>query len=287
MAATLDTVLNANGELARLVTECPESASADSHRGLAVDVHGQIAELSDTDVLNAITDMRQRLEDLARVAWLTTSVMNAPARTAVVGTATQWAQLASWLYDAFVRRRPRMMRLCPRRYSRRLRMEAGTSPFRIEVSEQDRVPRGECRSIVYQSPPADVAVRLQLDSDASTIVRRENWYYADNEPVQSGVTYIPSLVAGDSCVATEKTLGQGGLYSRLEELGYPINRIREEIFARLPTPDEAAGLRIPPGVPVLDVLHTSYDSNCQPFEVTRFIVRSDLAGLEYEMPIEN
>ncbi len=44
---------------------------------------------------------------------------------------------------------------------------------------------------------------------------------------------------------------------------------------------------MPPGVPVIEVLHTSLDEQQRPFEVTRFVMRGDLNGLDYEMPIED
>ena len=28
------------------------------------------------------------------------------------------------------------------------------------------------------------------------MVRRENWYYADGEPIQTGTTYVPATIAG-------------------------------------------------------------------------------------------
>lgn len=186
----------------------------------------------------------------------------------------------------FVRDRTPLMRLGANRYSRRLRGETGLSPFRIEVMKQGRTPHTECRSITRVPPPADVAVRLDLD-EASVVVRRENWYYADDEPVQVGVTYIPTSIADGTPMTTETNLGKGALYQRFEEAGYRIARIREEIIARMPTPDETAGLRVPPGVPVIELLHTSFDPDRQPFEVTRFILRADLNGLDYELPIED
>lgn len=121
----------------------------------------------------------------------------------------------------------------------------------------------------------------------STVVRRENWYYADEEPVQVGVTYIPIDVAGTSPLASEKTLGKGSIYARFEDLGYRITRIREEISARMPAHNGIPALRIPPGVPVIEVLHTSFDEHHKPFEVTRFVMRGDLNGLDYEMPVED
>jgi GntR family transcriptional regulator len=187
----------------------------------------------------------------------------------------------------FVRQRRPLMRLGTSRYSRRLRGETGLTPFRLEVTKQGRVPSTECRSVVQEGPPADVADRLGLDPQTALVVRRENWYFADDDPVQFGVTYIPLDIAGTSSLASAKVLGRGGVYALFEELGHPIARIREEVSARMPTAEEAIGLGMPPGVPVIEVLHTSFDEQHRPFEVTRFVMRGDLNGLDYDMPIED
>jgi GntR family transcriptional regulator len=186
----------------------------------------------------------------------------------------------------FVRTRPPLMRLGANRYSRSARARTGLSPFRIEVMRQGLTPRTECRSITRIPAPAEVSERLGLAA-GSEVVARENWYFADDEPVQVGLTYIPAAIAGGTALASQTTLGPGSIYARFEDLGYPIERIREEITARMPTPSEARGLAIPPGVPVLEVLHTSYDPAHHPFEVTRFVLRADLNGLDYQMPVED
>jgi GntR family transcriptional regulator len=186
----------------------------------------------------------------------------------------------------FVRTRPPLMRLGANRYSRSAREQTGLSPFRIEVMRQGRTPRTECRSITRIPAPPEVAERLGL-TQHTEVVARENWYFADEQPVQVGVTYIPAGIAGDSPLATETNLGPGSIYARFQDLGYPITQIREEITARMPTPGETNGLAIPPGVPVLEVLHTGFDPHRQPFEVTTFVLRADLNGLDYHMPIED
>ena len=186
----------------------------------------------------------------------------------------------------FVRRRRPLVRLGRERYSRRARNETGLSPFRIEVQRQGRTPHTECRSVVTVQPSAEIAQRLGL-AEGEEVVRRENWYFADDEPVQVGVTYIPVSVVTGSPLATEKSLGQGSIYQRFEDLGYVINRIREEVGARMPSPEEATGLAMPPGVPVIEVMHTSIDEQGRAFEVTRFVMRADLNGLDYEMPVED
>ncbi|MEU0238446.1 GntR family transcriptional regulator [Nocardiopsis sp. NPDC006198] len=191
----------------------------------------------------------------------------------------------------FVRRRRRLLRFGGARYSRTTRQETGLSPYRAELAEQGLTPRVECTSIERVAPPADVAERLGATTDAPSVVRRENWYFAsdgtEEYPVQVGVTYIPWEVADGSVLATSADLGRESLYGRFEERGHRISRSREEVSARMPTPQEASGLRIPAGVPVLEVLHTGIDHNGLPFEVTRFTMRADLGGLDYDMPIED
>ena len=187
----------------------------------------------------------------------------------------------------FVRRKRRLMRFGAGRYSRALREATGVSPFRAEVAKQGLTARTDCRSITRVIPPPDVAERLGVDPSAETVVRRENWYFADEEPVQLGITYAPWDEVADSVVGTSADLGPGSLYARFADLGHEITRVREEVTARMPTPEEVDGLAIPDGVPVLDVLHTGIDEQDRPFEVTRFIMRADLNGLDYQMPVED
>jgi len=167
-----------------------------------------------------------------------------------------------------------------------MREDTGASPFRMEVSQQGRTPHAECRSVTQQPAPPDIADRLMIEPH-TVVVCRENRYYADGEPVQNGTTYIPIGVAGTDTHVTTKALGRGSLYSRFEELGYDVVRIREQVSTRLPTPDESASLKIPPGVPVLDIMHTSYDDHDRPFEVTLFTIRVDLTVLDYEMTVDD
>lgn len=185
----------------------------------------------------------------------------------------------------FVRVKPRLMRFGQRRYSKKLRDETGVSPFHAEVLAQDRTPSARCASIKRAVPPAQVAARLDVDPESPSVVRRENWYYADDEPMQVGTTYIPWAIADGTPLGYTDALGPGDLYARFEDAGHLITHTREEVTARMPTPEERAGLELPDGVPVLDVLHTGIDQHGRPFEVTRFVMRADYTGLDYTMPI--
>jgi GntR family transcriptional regulator len=50
----------------------------------------------------------------------------------------------------------------------------------------------------------------------------------------------------------------------------------------MPKPEETRLLRLRPGVPTLDVQHTSG----QPYELTRFVMRGGMTGLLYDVSVE-
>lgn len=172
----------------------------------------------------------------------------------------------------------------PGRYSRRRREETGASPFRIAVADQGRTPATETLSVEVRPAPDDIARRLGLRR-GTEVVHRSNRYLVDGEAVQLGVTYIPATIAAETTLATTADLGPGSLYARLDELGWPVATIKEEMIARMPSVAEAVALALPPEVPVLEVTHTSMDDWKRPFEVTRFVMRADRAGVSFEADI--
>jgi GntR family transcriptional regulator len=178
-----------------------------------------------------------------------------------------------------VNQQPLMVSSGPRRRS-------GFPPSNL-TSADHHLTKAEIRRV---QPPADVAERLDVPVDEPSVVQRTNHYFADDEPVQIGLTYIPWTIAGDTALATDATSPGSRLtsiYAEFERLGYRLAKVREEITARMPRPDEVAALQIPPGVPVIHVLHTGLDQRDRPFEVTRFTMRADLNGLDYWLPVED
>jgi GntR family transcriptional regulator len=186
----------------------------------------------------------------------------------------------------FVRSPTPMIRMGAGRYARGLRDETGLSPFRAEALRQGKEPRVDVPSITRIKPPPDVAERLGLGT-TDRVVERVNHYFADDEPVQIGITYIPWSIAAGSVLASKAKTGRGSIYGRLRELGHEITEIREEITARMPRPDEVTVLQLPIGVPVIELLHTGIDQAGQPFEITRFIIRADRNVLDYRITIED
>lgn len=186
----------------------------------------------------------------------------------------------------FVRDKPRLMRFGQWRYSKKLRDETGVSPFHAEVTAQGMVPNAFLEHLDRVKPPLEVAERLGVSPDNASVIRRENWYFADDEPMQIGVTYIPWEIVKGTELAEGDNLGKGDLYARFSDLGHEITFTREEVTARMPKPDEVIGLSLPDGVPVLVVRHTGLDQHRKAFEVTEFIMRADHSGLDYTMKVD-
>ena len=141
-------------------------------------------------------------------------------------------------------------------------------------------------SIDRVQPPAEVAERLNVSAKSKSVLRRENVFYADSDPVHRVTTYIPWAIAKDTGLLQDEVPHPYGIHGVLEDQDHTMTRIREEISTRMPRPEEVSHLRLRPGVPVLDVLHTSIDQNGEPYEVTRFVMRGHMTGLLYDTPVE-
>lgn len=185
----------------------------------------------------------------------------------------------------FVRAAANLIRLGSDRYSPRHR-ETGLSPFLIECAKQGKAGRFEVLSVERVTPPEDVARRLDLATDSDSALRRENVFWANTDPVQRVTTWIPWIIAEGTTLLDDEVGHAYGIHGVLEERGHTMTRLDDEISARMPTPDERDRLRLPPGVPVIDVLHTSIDQDGEAYELTRFVLRADLSGLRYNVPVE-
>lgn len=185
----------------------------------------------------------------------------------------------------FVRRSSPLIRLGNDRYSRKYR-ETGLSPFLLECAKQGKRGRFEVLSIERVTPAPEIADRLHVSAKTKSVLCRENVFYADDDPVHRVTTYIPWHIAQGTGLLKAEVPHVYGIHGVLEERGHTMTRIREEISARMPHPDEARRLHLPGGVPVLDVWHTSLDQDGRPYELTRFVMRADMTGLLYDTPVE-
>lgn len=185
----------------------------------------------------------------------------------------------------FVRRESPLIRLGNDRYSHKYR-QSGLSPFLLECAKQGKTGRFEVLGIERITPPEEVVRHLLVPASQESVLVRENVFYADADPVHRVTTYIPWNIAEGTSLLEPEVGHPYGIHGVLEDRGHTMTRQQERVSARMPKVEEAQHLQLPPGVPVIDVLHTSIDQNSEPYELTRFVMRADFTGLFYDMLVE-
>ncbi|MEU8193322.1 GntR family transcriptional regulator [Microbispora amethystogenes] len=181
----------------------------------------------------------------------------------------------------FVRSRPPVRRLASDRFARRHR-EQGKAAFLIETESAGGKPSVDSIHIDEVPPPEDVAKRLGM-SKGEPVIMRSRRYLIDGHPVETAVSYIPARVARGTQIAQPDS-GPGGIYARLEELGYRLDHFDEEIRSRMPLRDEVRALRLAPGVPVFHLVRTAFAEGGQAVEVCDTVMSSDAYVLSYQLP---
>lgn len=181
----------------------------------------------------------------------------------------------------YVRRRPPVRRLASDRFARRYRKD-GKAAFLTEAEQVGSVPDVDRIKVYEAVPPGDVAQRLKLGGDAEAVVRSRR-YLLDGRPMETAVSYIPADLARGTPIS-DPNPGPGGIYARLEEQGHVLERFTEDVSARMPTPEEAGALNLPPGVPVIHLVRTAYDTDGRAVEVCDTVMAADAYLLSYELP---
>ncbi|NAS23924.1 UTRA domain-containing protein [Herbidospora sp. NEAU-GS84] len=181
----------------------------------------------------------------------------------------------------FVRSRPQVRRLASDRFARRHR-EQGKAAFIAETEESGGRPSVDSIQISEQEASAEVAKRLGLPAGQSVIVRSRR-YLINDHPVETAVSYIPAHIAQGTQI-THPNSGPGGIYARLEELGYRLDHFDEEIRSRMPLRDEVKALKLAPGIPVFHLIRTAYADDGQAVEVCDTVMSSDAYVLSYQLP---
>jgi GntR family transcriptional regulator len=153
----------------------------------------------------------------------------------------------------------------------------GLPGFNAQALEQGQRPQQEIREVVRIPAPPEVAMRLDIDEGTEVIVRRLT-FRLEGVPVALHDGYFPAGLAAGT-VIEQPHLIRGGAHAVIEDPAGPIHkhiaRSVDEISGRMPTPDEARTLRMPPGVPIFRILRTVYDSEGQPIEVQDSVAAGD------------
>jgi GntR family transcriptional regulator len=137
---------------------------------------------------------------------------------------------------------------------------------RVQVSEDD--------------PPPRAAVLLGL-ADGERVIVRDRRYLLDGKPVLIARSYLPASLARGTQISQPDT-GPGGTYARLADLGHAPTHVREDLRARMPEPEEAERLALPPGTPVVDVIRTAYTADGQIVEVNEMTADASSYVFRYD-----
>lgn len=181
----------------------------------------------------------------------------------------------------FVRQPVQVRRLASERFARRHR-EAGLAAFSVEAQKTGFTPNVDQLEIATGPAAPEIRDRLRLGDDEE-VVSRSRRYLADGQPVETAVSYLPASVAAGSRIVEADT-GPGGIYARLEDMGFELDHFTEEVSARMPTAEERRRLQLTDGVPVVVLVRTAYDTTGRPLEVCDTLKAAPAYVLEYEVP---
>lgn len=153
----------------------------------------------------------------------------------------------------------------------------GLPGFNAQALEQGQRPRQEIREVIRIPAPPEMAMRLDINEGDEVVVRRLT-FQLEGTPVALHDSYFPADLAAGTPIE-QAHLIKGGAHAVIEDPAGPIRRhiarSVDEISGRMPTPDEARILKLPPGVPVFRILRTVYDSDGQPVEVQDSVAAGD------------
>ncbi len=203
------------------------------------------------------------------------------ARQAVAALKTEGLVDSRAGRGVFVRKPPAVVQVGSDRYAR-WRRDGGKGPLQLEAEERGLAWRQEILGLSTE-PAADwVAKRLDVSPGIKVFVRRRRTWI-DDSPIQLADSYYRLHDVWRSPIM-EKDTGPGGAYARLEERGLRLKRFREEITIRMPTPEEATGLQLGPGIPIAELYRIAYTDE-RPLEVFRAIMSGDSHTFAYDFDL--
>ena len=178
----------------------------------------------------------------------------------------------------FVRRRQPMV-FRPQAEFRKRPYSPEMDAFMTEYSGEGREPRQEIEVAIVE-PPEEVAKRLRLEPGELVAVRKRV-RYLDGEPFNINDSYFPLSIVRDSEIMRPENIGRGA-NEVLAELGYRQVRALDELYIRMPSPDQAHRLDLGPGTPIGYHVTTGYTEEGKPVRVAITVLPGDRHVISYE-----
>lgn len=162
--------------------------------------------------------------------------------------------------------RPRPVTPAMDRFSEQIVAEGRTPSYVIEVS------------LIRTGP--DLAQRLRLD-EGDTVVARRRIRLINGEPTNINDSHFPIDLVKDSEIMSPAYLPRG-TDQVLAELGHRQDHAIDEIFVRMPTPEEIHRLRLGPGTPVAVHYDTGYTADGRPVQCAVNVLPGDRHKIVFE-----
>lgn len=178
----------------------------------------------------------------------------------------------------FVRRR-RPMVFRPQAEFRKRPFSREMDAFMTEYSAEGREPE-QVIEVAIVEPPEEVAKRLRLEPGDLVAVRKRV-RYLDGEPFNINDSYFPLSLVRDSEIMRPEDITRGA-NEVLAELGYRQVRALDELYVRMPTPEQTRRLDLGPGTPVGVHVLTGFTTEGRPVRVAVSVLPGDRHVISYE-----
>jgi GntR family transcriptional regulator len=191
-------------------------------------------------------------------------VSRTTARTALQQLVNEGLVVTRKGYGSFVREHPPIRRVSSNRRHAAHRA-SGKPIFDTEVGTQGKVPSRRMLKVGLTEAPPDIAQWLQIEPGEPVVIR-SRLQSVNDQPAALSSSYYPLWLAKGTRLEQPGALPEGP-DNAIENLGHEFVHGVEVLKARMPTPEEGRLLRLPPGVPVVRMLHIDYDQEGRTLQV--------------------
>lgn len=134
--------------------------------------------------------------------------------------------------------------------------------------------------LLIQSATPEIASRLRVDEGSMVVVRRM-YRFVDDSSASVETSYYPIDIAQNTALMLPEDIPRGALHV-LHELGHTQTGYVDELRSRMPTPEEATQLELPPGIPVMEMYRTGF-STTRPIRLTWTVFAGNGIRFQYEI----
>ncbi|MFD3781184.1 GntR family transcriptional regulator [Streptomyces sp. NPDC058612] len=185
----------------------------------------------------------------------------------------------------FVRRKAPRVRLAPQRWFRQVHGDSRPT-YTQEAERAGETVSPDSES--HESQAAfEVAERLNIET-GDPVSETHFLTVMDGERVSKSVSWEPLALTAETDIAcpTEGPHASLGVIGRFDKIGIRIDEVEEALDCRMPTPDEARALHMPPvGTPVVAIEQT-WRAQGLPVCTANVVFPADRYEFRYRMEIK-